>query len=336
MFETFAGRLMFEHELRVVKHAVHEAGEAITSIADRYYQTAMKQAGRTIVTKADIEADRILQNHLRGEFPEYGWLSEETKEDDRRFLSNRVWIVDALDGTREFVMKVPEFAVSVALAEQGEIVLGIILNPCTGDLFEAVQGKGTRLNGQPVHCNHRLHGVPEVEVSRSDLEKGRLREYENCLELRPRGSIAYKLARLAAGKADGTLSITPKNEWDIAGGLILVAEAGGRVTDLAGKRHRFNQARTLVNGVIAASSAAYDAIRRAVDERNMGTVPEPAEVKRNEGELVCGMHRWSYWFRREPVPQIRQHGRIVFSSCHPIILMAVGLGNVFCEVCMAT
>ncbi len=256
---------MLEQELEVVEQAVQEAGEAILRIADEHYKTAATQADRTVVTKADIEADRILQNHLRSEFPDYGWLSEETKDDDHRLQCSRVWIVDPMDGTREFVMKVPEFVVSVALAENGEVVLGVILNPCTGDLFEAVQGSGTRLNGQSVHCDHRLDGKPDVEVSRSDIEKNRFAGYESHLELRPCGSIAYKLARLAAGQADGTLSVTPKNEWDIAGGVILVTEAGGQVTDLAGDKYRFNQANTLVNGVIAASADAYGIIQSAVD-----------------------------------------------------------------------
>ena len=256
---------MLEQELEVVKQAVREAGEAILRIADEHYKTAATQAERTVVTKADIEADKILQSHLRGGFGDYGWLSEETKDDDRRLQCGRVWIVDPMDGTREFVMKVPEFVVSVALAENGEVVLGIILNPCTGDLFEAVQGSGAKLNGQSVHCDHRLDGKPDVEVSRSDIEKNRFAGYESHLELRPCGSIAYKLARLAAGQVDGTLSVTPKNEWDIAGGVILVSEAGGHVTDLAGDKHKFNQANTRVNGVIAASAEAYGVIHNVVD-----------------------------------------------------------------------
>ena len=258
---------MLEQELNVVKHAVHEAGEAIIRIADEHYKIAATQADRTVVTKADIEADKILLGHLKREFPDYGWLSEETKDDNRRFQCERVWIVDPMDGTREFVMKVPEFVVSVALAENGKIVLGVILNPCTGDIFEAVQGAGTKLNGKSVRCDHRLEGKPKVEVSRSDIEKDRFSGYESHLELCPCGSIAYKLARVAAGQADGTLSVTPKNEWDIAGGVILVNEAGGQVTDLVGNEYQFNQADTLVNGVIAASVDVYDVIKRTVDKR---------------------------------------------------------------------
>ena len=117
---------MLDSELKAVKQAVCEAGDIILRIADEHYREAAKQAGRTVVTKADIEADQILQNHLRKGFPDYGWLSEETKDDESRFKRDRVWIVDPMDGTREFVMKVPEFVVSVGLAERGQIILGVI------------------------------------------------------------------------------------------------------------------------------------------------------------------------------------------------------------------
>ena len=255
---------MLERELAVVKQAVREAGAAILQIADEHYKTAAAQADRTVVTKADIEADGILQRHLREGFPEYGWLSEETRDDAGRRERDRVWIVDPMDGTREFVMKVPEFVVSVALAEKGEPILAVIYNPTTGDLYEAVRAGGTRLNDEPVRCDHRLNGKPKVEVSRSDIEKDRFAGYEPYIELRPVGSIALKLARLAAGAADATLSVTPKNEWDIAAGVLLATGAGGRVTDLDGRPHRFNQPDTLVNGVIAATATAYPVIEQAV------------------------------------------------------------------------
>ncbi len=257
--------MTLERELDIVKTAVREAGQAIVRIADEHYQTAAKQADRTVVTKADIEADRILRETLTDAFPEYGWLSEETKGDESRFARERVWIVDPMDGTREFVLKIPEFAVSVALVEAGEPILGVIYNPLNRDLYAATRGVGTTLNDAPIRCEHELRTKPLVEVSRSDIEKGRFAAFESHLNLKPCGSIAYKLARLAAGHVDSTLSVTPKNEWDIAAGVLLVTEAGGRVTDLAGQAYVFNQRDTLVNGVIAATSEAYDRIRTLTD-----------------------------------------------------------------------
>jgi myo-inositol-1(or 4)-monophosphatase len=258
---------MLEHELDVVAQAVQAAGRAIVRIADEHYQVGAEQADRRVVTEADLEADRILREQITRAFPQDGWLSEETREDQSRFDRARTWIVDPMDGTREFVMRNPEYVVSVGLVEDGVPVLGVIYNPLSQDLYAAVKGQGTTLNGQPVSCDHALSGRAKVEVSRSDIEKGRFSAYTEDLELRPCGSIAYKLARLAAGQADATLSVTPKNEWDIAAGVILVSEAGGRVTDLAGKAYTFNQADTLVNGVIAATETAYEQIRNLVIQK---------------------------------------------------------------------
>ena len=267
---------MLEREMAVVRQAVSEAGAAILRIAEEHYRTAATKADRTVVTKADIEADRILQQHLRDGFPGYGWLSEETRGDVTRLRLDRVWVVDPMDGTREFVMKTPEFVVSVALVERGEPILAVIDNPATGDLYEAVRGAGTTRNDRLVHCDHVLEGKPKVEVSRADIEKGLFAGYEPYVELRPVGSIAYKLARLSAGLADAALSVTPKNEWDIAAGVLLVSEAGGNVEDLSGRLHRFNQPNTLVNGVVAASAPAYnpviDAVRRVGQSRCTGSL----------------------------------------------------------------
>lgn len=254
----------FEQELKVAKTAAHEAGRAILRIAAKSYKTA-RRADRTVLTAADLEADRILKERLLGAFSDYGWLSEETADDQNRLNADRVWIVDPMDGTREFVMHNPEFVVSVALVDYGHPVLGVIYNPSTDDCYEAVTGCGTKLNGRPVFCDHVLEGKPKVEVSRSDIEKGRFAAFDGLLELRPCGSIAYKMARLAAGKADATLSVTPKNEWDIAAGIILITEAGGRVTDLSGRPYMLNRPRTLVNGVIAAGQNVYNTIKEMVD-----------------------------------------------------------------------
>jgi len=252
-----------ETELSLVKSAARLAGEAILRIAQEDFETNQKK-DRSFVTAADLEANRILKNLLTVEFPEYGWLSEETSDDHKRLGQQRVWIVDPVDGTREFVKKIPEFAVSVALVEQNRVVLGVVYNPSTGELFEAVRNSGAKLNGQVIMSDHSLGAKPIVEASRSDLKKGKFEFLETLMEINPCGSIAYKLARVAAGRADGVLSLTPKNEWDIAAGVLLVEEAGGKARRCSGEPFVFNQRQTLVDGIIAASATAYDTIREIV------------------------------------------------------------------------
>ncbi|GAG40525.1 unnamed protein product, partial [marine sediment metagenome] len=230
--------MSLEREMKLVKAAVSEAAEAIMRIAEHGFEADYK-ADNSPLTAADLEADRILKETLTKNFSDYGWLSEETRDHPSRLECRRVWIVDPIDGTREFTMQIPEYAISVALAERGEPILGVICNPSTGELFEAVRGGGTKLNSQPVSSNHPLGDRPVVEASRSDIEKGRFAAFESLMEIRPCGSIAYKLARLAAGKADSVFSLTPKNEWDIAAGVILVAEAGGKVAGTSGEAFVF-------------------------------------------------------------------------------------------------
>jgi myo-inositol-1(or 4)-monophosphatase len=250
-------------ELDTVISVVRQAGEAIIRIADEQYKIAEKSADKDVLTAADLEADRILRENLTAEFPDYGWLSEETKGQKGQLEHKRIWIVDPLDGTREFVMKNPEFVVSVALVEDGKPILGVIYNPSTDELFETAADYGVKLNGNTVSSNHKLSGKAVVEVSRSDIAKGIFNDIGDSIELRPCGSIAYKLARLSAGMADSVISLTPKNEWDIAAGVVLVKAAGGIVRDKSDNEFVFNRGQ-LLNGVVAASKDAYNTIVKVV------------------------------------------------------------------------
>lgn len=237
-------------EMTIVSEAVQKAGEAVLHIARD--------------TTADLEANRILKKALLENFPEDGWLSEETRDDLQRLAKKRLWVVDPIDGTKEFIRGLPEFSVSVALVEDGQPVIAAVYNPSTGEMFSAVRGEGSWLNGKPVRSDHVFTGRPVIVVSRTDAERGEFMLCEPHAEIRPVGSIAYKLALIAAGRADAVVSLSPKNEWDIAAGVLLVEEAGGRVTDREGRPFVFNRAKTLVNGVIAATARAYDHVRALI------------------------------------------------------------------------
>src|SRR5690606_22078974 len=163
---------------------------------------------------------------LLDRLPTAGWLSEETADDPIRLERSYVWVVDPLDGTKEFVMGIPEFSVSVALVQDGQPILAVILNPATGDLFQAERGKGIWLNGWPVTVSSRRHVQgAKIDASRSEAKRGEFAPFEGMVSLNIVGSIAYKLARVAAGQADATWSRGPKNEWDICAGTLLVQEA---------------------------------------------------------------------------------------------------------------
>jgi myo-inositol-1(or 4)-monophosphatase len=233
------------------------AGDAIMSYYRSSFEVTDKRPDNP-VTDADFAADILLRDRLLARLPEAGWLSEETVDNKGRLDKRYVWVVDPLDGTKEFVMGVPEFSVSVALVEHGQPVLGVILNPPTGELFSAMRDAGVHQNGAARKVSDRLllEGS-RVDASRSERKRGEFEPFESSLELKTVGSIAYKLARVAVGDADATWSRGPKNEWDICAGVLLITEGGGRCVDLDDREFRFNQRNTLVNGIIGDNGALH-------------------------------------------------------------------------------
>lgn len=273
------------------------------------YRVASKGAAGP-VSSADLLANYILRRGLTRLLPEAGWLSEESRDSQERLEREYVWIVDPIDGTREFVNGVPEYSVSVGLVRFGEPVLGAVALPadqrivCGGpglglrvyrhasapaDFFDpALQGRlaGTEpgalavyLEGavpvrnpgaayaadwreEPVAFSDRrdLDGA-RVLVSSTEHRRGKLDVFTERLELRPSGSIARKLALLAAGEGDLNISIYPKNEWDICGGTALVLAApGGRVVELeSGAPVRYNSENPQSYGLAAGPAELVDA-----------------------------------------------------------------------------
>jgi myo-inositol-1(or 4)-monophosphatase len=213
------------------------------------------------VTDADLAADALLRQRLLALLPEAGWLSEETADSHERLGCSLVWVVDPIDGTKEFVLGLPEFSVSVALVEEGLPKLAVVHNPPSGEFFYAQRNQGTYLSGRRVAVSgrSRLAGA-QVDASRSERKRGEFAPFEELLELHTMGSIAYKLARVAAGQSDATWSRGPKSEWDICAGTLLVAEAGGRCVDLDGRQLRFNNAVPKVNGIIATNARLHEPV----------------------------------------------------------------------------
>lgn len=204
-------------------------------------------------------ADRAVDAALRESLPTGGeaWLSEETRDALTRLSVHRVWVVDPLDGTREFVEGLPEWCVSVGLVEGGVPVAGGVVNPATGERYVGSVETGVTLNGDPVRVSDRksLEGAA-VLASRSEVGRGEWDRYrDGPFEVRPCGSVAYKLARVAAGQADATWTLVPKNEWDVAAGVALVRAAGGTVVHRDGAEPTFNRPDTLLPDLVAGPDA---------------------------------------------------------------------------------
>ena len=248
------------NELNIAKDAALEAGALIMNYYKADYE--IKDKGyHNPVTTADHEADSKLKEILTQAFPAYGWLSEETIDSKERLKKERVWVVDPLDGTKEFIEGIPNFVVSIGLVENGKPVVGVLYNPVTTEIFTAAEGHGARLDGKTISCNTKENLRDMVMLnSRSETQKGLWEPFEDTFgELKPIGSVAYKLGLAAAGKADIFASLRPKNEWDICAGNCIINEAGGKLIDLYGKIREYNLEKTLIEpGLIAGDVQAVD------------------------------------------------------------------------------
>lgn len=248
--------------------AALEAAAGVLSAFTPGEVAARKKAGGSPVTEADTQVNEVLYGLLPR--PGEGWLSEETADSPERLGRHRVWVVDPLDGTKEFVEGLPEWCVSIGLVENGQAVAGGILNPATGETFLGALETGVWRNGVPVTVSARpsLAGA-RVLASRSEVRRGEWRPFEAAgFAVEPLGSVAYKLALVAAGLAEATWTLVPKNEWDVAAGVALIAAGGGVTYVSDGSPCRFNRVDTLFPGLISCPPklvAEIDAVIAARD-----------------------------------------------------------------------
>jgi myo-inositol-1(or 4)-monophosphatase len=244
-------------DLELAAQAAHEAGDILLSFFKGEYEVGEKGEDNPL-TEADLASDKALCKLLRDARPGYGWLSEETVDAPERLEKQRVWIVDPLDGTKEFIQGVAQFSVSIGLVEAGRAVLGVVYNPVLDEMFAGIVGQGATLNGAPIHASETasLKGS-KILASRSEMKRGEFGPFEADFEIEAVGSIAYKLALIAAGKGDSSFSMGPKHEWDVCAGVALVEAAGGRATARDGAEIPFNQPKTLTNGILVANAALH-------------------------------------------------------------------------------
>jgi myo-inositol-1(or 4)-monophosphatase len=233
---------------------IQSALDAARAVFARFTPGAIEteyKIGHDPVTEADRAVDAVLRQNLLGDGE--GWLSEETADNPSRLDKGNVWIVDPLDGTREFVEGLPEFCVSIGFVENGVPVAGGICNPATRETFVGAVDCGVLYNGQSVRASQRttLDGAV-ILASRSEVKRGEWKAFENGpFKVQGMGSVAYKLALVAAGLADVTFTLTPKNEWDVAAGAALVKSAGGFVSTLEKTDLIANRRDPLLSGLLA-------------------------------------------------------------------------------------
>ncbi len=219
------------------------------------------------LTEADLAADALLHQRLGDLLPDAGWLSEETVDSPVRLGCDAVWIVDPIDGTREYSTGIPEFSISIALALRGDVVLGLLLNPAADQLVTARAGGGVLRDGAPVppaSTRDRLDGAVLL-ASRTETRRGEFEPFAARMQVREVGSTAWKLGLIAAGQGDAYFTRKPRNEWDVAAGILLCREAGLTVTDLGRDRHAFNRPSPLCRGVVAAAPGIHGELMSMIE-----------------------------------------------------------------------
>lgn len=234
-----------------IKEALEKAVAALIPFVSGNVKADQKSDDRGPVTEADRAVNRVLHEALLRDGE--GWLSEETIDDPERLNKSHVWVVDPLDGTKEFVAGIPEWCISIAMVEDGRAIAGGICNPATKEIFLGSRETGITYNGCSAQASRKssLDGAM-VLASRSEVRRGDWACFDDSpFIFRPMGSVAYKMALIASGLADATWTLTPKNEWDIAAGVALVEAAGGVVQFLPDARPAFNNKSTLLPGLFA-------------------------------------------------------------------------------------
>jgi myo-inositol-1(or 4)-monophosphatase len=242
----------FEYHMQV---AVAAAEKSARILRKRFGNISRihKKAAQEIVTEADTESEKEIIAVIRSHFPEHEILSEEAGL--KKGAADFKWIIDPLDGTVNFAHQVPIFCISIALAFQGDMVLGIILDPLKEELFSAIKGRGACLNGQPIHVSAVETISDSLLVTGFAYNVGEIFEpvitrYGNCLRvaqgMRRLGAAALDLCYVACGRFEGFWEQHLK-PWDTAAGALIVAEAGGKVTTFANQPYNIDDLEILAS-----------------------------------------------------------------------------------------
>ena len=240
---------VMHEEVAVAIRAARAAGE----IAMKYYRGGFDvtiKADRTPVTQADREAEQAIKGVLGAAFPGHGFLGEELGEEGPR---DRRWIIDPIDGTRNFIRGVPIWAVLIGLEEAGEVTAGVVFNPASNEMFWARRGDGAWADGERLHASG-CSTLRDATLLHADLHLLReagywepfVRMVDACGRTRGFGDY-YGYGLVASGRAEIYLE-TDLKPWDVAPVKVLVEEAGGRLTDFAGRPTIYSGSVLATNG----------------------------------------------------------------------------------------
>jgi len=248
-------------DLKLLLDAAHAAGD----IALKYFQRDVdvwdKGDGQGPVTQADLEIDKMLNAELLGARPDFGWLSEETEDDQARLQQETIFIVDPIDGTRSFINGHENFATAIAIVRKGLVEAAVVHCPVKKLTYWATLGKGAYLNGNAITNS----GASEVNSARvlasgAQMKPTHWRGKPPPIERHFRSSLAYRLCLVAQGRFDGMITLRDTWEWDVAAGDLICREAGATVSDKRKAQPIYNQPTPALAGMIAAAPILHDGL----------------------------------------------------------------------------
>lgn len=214
------------------------------------------------VSDADLAVDRFLKRELNALLPSAAWLSEETLDDPARLDSDCIWVVDPIDGTRDFVRGRRGWAVSVALVKAGRPLVGMLSAPARGEEWHAVAGQGARRNGERLQASTRQHltgaRVPSAGLAKADRMLHAVAQPN---------SIALRIAMVAADEADLVATTRWGYEWDIAAATLIAREAGAAIGDAFGQPLHFNKRKPAAFGLVVSAPAIFEEAVTHISER---------------------------------------------------------------------
>jgi myo-inositol-1(or 4)-monophosphatase len=242
-------------DLALLSEAARAAGRLALDRRARGLKVERKPGGSP-VTDGDLAVDAMLSRALLAARPDYGWLSEETPDDQARLGARRVFIVDPVDGTTAYVKGKPWFAISLAVVEAGRPTAGVVFAPALDELYAAAIGAGASCNGEPIAVSEagRLEGCAMLAPSNT-FEDARWDSPWPAMRVGQRNALAYRMALVAAGRFDAALSMGWKHDWDIAAGDLIAREAGAQVSDQNGRPLVFNTVQARNAGLVCAAPA---------------------------------------------------------------------------------
>ena len=239
---------------------VREAGALAASTFRDEQLKSWTKSGDSPVTEADIAVDKFLRERLTRLVPDCGWLSEESEDDRARLGGSRLWIVDPIDGTRAYLAGRTDWAVSVALVEDGRPAAAAVFAPVEDGLYLAVAGAGATLDGVAIAASAG-GGFEGARVAGPKPMIAELERSATGIVAEPKvHSLALRLTRTAAGKLDVAFASKNSHDWDLAAADLIVHEAGGALTTLEGRMLAYNSAEARHGALVAGGRTRHERV----------------------------------------------------------------------------